>query len=143
MITKFLKVPYNSERGEFERVAKDFSGGNQKAFLENKKSLEKKYSVSRLYELRDDLWKKLENTDSYLIENMNDIKKAVRKNSASSGNRNIENVFKEFINGSVRAPIILCYDSNKKYTLVAGNTRLMVARLMKIKPKCCFIKTDW
>lgn len=143
MSTSFIKTTFNTERGEFDRVAKDFSGESAVAFSENKKALERFYSKSNLTELTDIIWKNLENTDSYAIHNLDDIKKAIMGNFASSGSRDVESVIKEFLSGSVRAPIILCYNSNKNYTLVAGNTRLMVARMLRVKPKCVFIKTDW
>ena len=143
MAPNFRKTTYNTELGEFERVARDFSGESDVAFSENKKALGKFYSKSGLSELSEALWKKLENSDSYSIQNIDDIKKAVKGNLASSGNRDVENVVKEFMSGSVRAPIILRYNLNNNYTLVAGNTRLMVARMLRVKPKCVFIKTDW
>lgn len=148
MSINFKKITFNDERGEFERVARDFSDKDNAAFTKNKKSLEDMYSKSSLSDLTDAIWPKLENSESFLIKSVGDIEKAIRANSSSSGSRNIGNVVMEFLSGSVRAPIILCYNSNKNYTLVAGNTRLMVARLLKIKfgipnPKCVFIKSDW
>ena len=143
MATNFIKTTFNTERGEFNRVAEDFSGESAVAFSENKKAIEKFYSKSGLSELTEAIWKKLENSDSYHINDIDGIKVAIKQNSESSGNRDVESVVKEFLFGSVRAPIILCYNSNKNYTLVAGNTRLMVARMLRVKPKCVFIKTDW
>ena len=113
MATKFIKIAFGDERGEFERVAKDFSGESVVALKQNTKSLMGMYSKSSLSDLTESIWKKLENTDSFRIKNVEDIKKAISGNIASSGSRNIDNVMKEFMSGSVRAPIILCYNSNK------------------------------
>lgn len=136
------KVPYYDEKEEFRRTAKFFSD-DPKSFNDNSKALEKFYNVANLTKLTEQIWRKLENTDSWETDTILKIQKAINVNSSSSGSRSIENVLKEFFNGSVRAPIVLQYDENKSYTLIAGNTRLMVARMLNTPVNVVLVKSDW
>ena len=136
------KVPYDEERGEFERTSKQFSD-DSKALEENKKNIRNKYSQSSVVDLQSKYWQMMENTDSWETDTISKIQSAIGSNSSSSGSRSIENVLKEFLTGSVRAPIVLQYNEGKSYYLVAGNTRMMVARMLGISVKVAMIKSDW
>lgn len=141
----WTKVRYNDERDEFNRTIAAFSkGGGPKVVKDNGEALERLYNKSTLVLLSDTMWRKLENTDSFTTETVSDIAKAIeRKARRITGKRSIEAVIKEFMTGKVRAPIVVEYDNGRKYALVAGNTRLMVARMLGIKPSVILIRTDW
>jgi len=134
---KYIKVRYEEEEGEFERyveeVSKDIEDKKEKAdaIKENTKAIKDAYKKAKLTPLKNGIWQNLENTDSWNTTDEKSIKKAVARNKRTgSGTRNIENVKEEFFSGKVRAPIVVSYDRNKKYILIGGNTRLMVARAL-------------
>ena len=139
---RWIKQPFNSELGEFKRVVSDFSDNDPKVIKENLNAIRLMYSKSfTLTQLNDATWKKVENTDSWVTTTLELMQKAIRTNSIGSGTRSIDGVIKEYFTGVVRAPIILQYGAG--YTLVAGNTRLMFARVAGITPKVILIKSDW
>jgi hypothetical protein len=142
MNISWVKDPFSSERVEFERVANDFSE-DPGSLKTNIMAIRKLYEKATLQTLTKNTWSSLENTDSWDTTTIAKIQSAIKQNAGSSGSRNIENVLKEFLIGSVRAPIILQYDEGKSYTLIAGNTRLMVARMLDIPVKVVIIKSDW
>lgn len=78
-----------------------------------------------------DVWNKLENTDSNEIEFGDD--KTVM-NLAREYGRDIKSIINGMYSGArIPAPIILITDSG--YYLVAGNTRLMAAKMLGVTPK--------
>lgn len=139
---EWKKVNFSEESGEFERVAKYFSEG-PKGYKQNLSSIKEMYSKSSLENLTNSIWRNMENTDSFETDTIEKIQKAIGENTAGSGRRNIENVIKEFFSGKVRAPVVLQYDGGKLNTLIAGNTRLMVARMLDVPVKVALIKSDW
>lgn len=84
-----------------------------------------RFEDGKLIDLDEEIWAKLENTDSYLIDSMEQAREF-----ASIYKKDIENILKA---DKLPAPIIVKIED--KYELVSGNTRLMVARALKIKPK--------
>lgn len=140
---RWYKVGFSLEKDEFTRVAADFSPpGDRKILAENIKSIQNYFTKSNLTTLDSMMWRKLENTDSWNTKTLKDIEKAIKGNYKSSGNRSIENVLKEFVSGKVRAPVVMKYNKNQ-LTLIGGNTRLMVARVLDISPKVSLLSTDW
>jgi len=137
---KYTKVPYEEEKEEFERYVEEVSKGIKEKKLkaalikENIKAIKNAYKEAKLIPLKNDMWKKLENTDSWKTTDEEKIEKAVARNERSSGRRNIEKVIEEFLSGKVRAPIVMSYNRKngvyKNHTLIGGNTRLMVARAL-------------
>jgi hypothetical protein len=102
------------------------------------------YRNGKLQTLTDSKWRDLDNTDSWKTDTLEKIQKAIKSNARSSGKRSIENVLKEFLTGSVRAPIVLSFNNGKNMSLIAGNTRLMVARMLGIKPDVVVVDlNDW
>lgn len=81
--------------------------------------------------LLDDVWSKLENTESNSIEK-GDMK-SVYKISKRYGKSNPDNLKSKFEDGSYKRPLILKFGN--RYHLVAGNTRLCTAAAMGIQPK--------
>jgi len=138
---KYTKVRYEEEEGEFERfveeVSKDIEDKKKKAdaIKENTKAIKNAYKKAKLTLLKNDIWQKLENTDSWGTTTEQKVKNAVERNKRTgSGFRNIDNVVDEFLSGKVRAPIVVAYHREngiyKKHILIGGNTRLMVARAL-------------
>jgi len=134
---KYTKVSYEKEKEEFERyveeVSKDIKDKKEKAAAieKNTEAIKNAYKKAKLTLLKNGIWQNLENTDSWGTTDEEKIKKAIARNERTgSGFRNIENVVNEFLSGKVRAPIVVSYDRNKKYILIGGNTRLMVARAL-------------
>lgn len=144
MNINWVKVQFREEAGEFERVAADFSGkksnpGYQEIIQNNVKYLESVYRSSNLVQLNDVMWRDMHNTDSWRTTSILAIQRAIKSNKEQ---RSIEGVLIEYFSGKVRAPIVILL-KDKTSVLVGGNTRLMVARMLKIKPKIILIKTDW
>jgi len=133
---KYTKVRYEEEEEEFERYVKRVSKNKDKkeeadAIEKNTEAIKNAYKKAKLTLLKNDMWKKLENTDSWNTTDEKEIDDAVARNERTgSGTRNIENVVNEFLSGKVRAPIVVSYNQNKNYILIGGNTRLMVARAL-------------
>lgn len=151
--TGWFKDKFSEEHGEFERtVSNDIIGsffrkGETEAEWDARwevamKKIKKDYSKARLVELTDGIWKRMENTESWGTTDISKVDKAIRKNAASSKTRNIYNVLIEILGPEKRAPIVLRIRGTPRkpngpfrYTLIAGNTRLMGSRMLDITPK--------
>lgn len=138
MQINWKRVSYVDEAEEFERTTKEFTPDSTN-FKTNLKSLQIKYKTAKLKSLSSADWKKLQNTDSYLTTTIEDAQKAIKQNGEP---RNILTIINEFLSGSVRSPIAIRLGDGSLY-LIAGNTRLMVARMLEIMPKMIIIETDW
>ena len=80
--------------------------------------------------LSDDIWSKLENTDSYQVTSLDDAIKA-----AKGYGKNWKPTLDAIKNGTIiDPPMILNYDKTKYY-LVGGNTRLMFYKALGTTPK--------
>ena len=119
-----------AERGEIERTAEDyFPGVDKDAFA---KEFITRAKSGRLEPFSEDQWKKLENTDSLQITpgDWETVKHCAEKNTPP---RDWQSLRADIENGvSVKAPIIVRKDAGLH--LVAGNTRLMVARALGTIP---------
>ncbi len=135
----FRKTLFMDEASEFERVLEEKTpstirgSARAKSIRESLVILKKEYNKAQVNTLRDIVWRGLENTDSYPIKDFSSIQKAIMQNAGSSGKRLLWPILKEIEDGTVRAPIIMRY-SGEPWTLVAGNTRLMLCRLLKVQP---------
>ena len=138
MQINWKRVAYNDEAEEFERTAEEFT--QDKAELKtNIKFLQTGYKIAKVKSLSDSDWKKMQNTDSYSTKTLESVQKAIKKNGEP---RNITTIINEFMSSAVRIPICIKLGDGVLY-LVAGNTRLMVARMLDILPKVVIINTDW
>ena len=87
--------------------------------------------------LSDDIWSKLENSDSYEVTSLNDAIKA-----AKGYGKNWKPTLDAIKNGTIiDPPMILNYDQNRYY-LVGGNTRLMFYKALGIEPKVLLATID-
>jgi len=150
------QASFNSERAEFERVNDEWAGTDDP--YERQKDLrylELLYESSPVETLSSLIWRKLANTGSWSVRNFDDLFADMRKDAVK---RNIARIVMHYFNGpgrsqividkpqgEVECPIILYTPENEgaKYTLVAGNHRLGVARALGITPKVVILRTDW
>ncbi|MFM7088371.1 MAG: J domain-containing protein [Candidatus Paceibacterota bacterium] len=135
----FIFPNIKSEIGEIERIANLYSPENPKEFMMKFFETAKD---SKLVTLSEELWSKLENTDSYDI-NKNDWGTVAEHtnyyNKETGSNRNWSDLREKIENGTpVDAPIIL--DHLGTLHLVSGNTRLMVTRATGKKPLVLIVK---
>lgn len=111
------------EESEIERTAQEFNvpiPDMQYAFI-----------AGNMVILSDDIWSKLENSDSYQIKSLEQAIKLAKKYK-----KDWEPTLRAIKAGneSINPPLILNYDKDKYY-LVGGNTRLMFYKALDITPK--------
>jgi cytidyltransferase-like protein len=110
------------EESEIERTADVFN-----IPLED---LKYAFTAGSMIILSDDIWSKLENSDSYEVTSLDDAIKA-----AKGYGKNWKPTLDAIKNGTiVDPPMILNYDKTKYY-LVGGNTRLMFYKALDKNPK--------
>jgi len=95
------------------------------------------FTAGSMVVLSDDIWSKLENSDSYDVTSLDD---AVRL--AKQYGKNWKSVLSAIKNGTiVDPPMVLNYDKTRYY-LVGGNTRLMFCKALGITPKVLLATID-
>ncbi len=128
------------ETGEIERVGEEVFGNiNKEEFLAHFLKVAK---TSSLVELSEDLWEKLENTDSYDIP-LNDW--SLVEEHAVGGHPDHPRDWRWYKKlceegDSIEAPIVV--KKGNLLHLVSGNTRLMVARVLGLTPKVLLVELD-
>lgn len=116
------------ERGEINRVAEHF-GYDQERFAHEFLLRAKNTSLTSL---TDEVWSRLDNTDSCSEINYGDWS-AVERHAVGYGRKEWQELRDKMQNKTATdAPIIIKH--NTVLHLVSGNTRLMVARAMGITP---------
>lgn len=132
---QYIFPDFRYEMGEIERTAQEFAPKNHQQFM---KEFVEQGTKSQLTELSEEIWKDLENTDSY------DISLGGWEEVADHADfigRDWETKKRLMENGNpIHAPIIL--KKNGRYHKVAGNTRLMVARALGIRPTVVIVDMD-
>lgn len=131
-VENLLKVKdnyINDEMDEIERAVQDLSrDGNLETTVEN---VVNAFTNGNEMEITDEIWSKLENTES------NEIKKGQFKkveSIAKQYNKTSPSKLKKSLsNGDYNPPLILKFGD--RYHLVAGNTRLCTAAAMGVKPR--------
>ena len=124
------KPDLQEEIEEIERTAVALDIDASKLFADAKKG--------KIIDLSDDIWSKLDNTDSWEIKSIEDAKLL-----ADEYGKDIESLIRGFElgKGSIPAPIILKRQQGGYY-LIAGNTRLMVARAFGMTPKVLLVEAN-
>jgi hypothetical protein len=113
-----------NEKGEFERVADTFEIDSSVLYFQAQNG--------SLSELNEELWNKLENTDSNRFEPGN-WSMVEQYSGQQSQPRDWGDLKQKLEKGTpLDAPIVMKFGDY--YHLVSGNTRLMVARAMGITP---------
>ena len=137
MAMQWVKSSYSDEESEFERIVKEYS--NAADVKKNTSYIKKQYEVSKQINLTNNMWSKLKNTDSYNTKTIEGMQKAMKANKAF---RDITRILKQFFSGKVQSPIIMKLGDGS-YELIAGNTRLMLSRVLGLTPKVQVVDTDW
>ena len=124
------KPDLQEEIEEIERTAVDLDIDASKLFEDAKKG--------KIIDLSDDIWSKLDNTDSWDIKSIEDARVL-----ADEYDKDIESLIRGFESGkaSIPAPIVLKRQEGGYY-LIAGNTRLMVARAFGMIPKIYLVEDN-
>ncbi len=119
-----------NELGEITRAAQHFANGPQEQ-ADIALRIYDALSQGNLEDLQDDIWEHLENTDSYDIV-PGDFAKV--REMCLQNNRNFDVHVKRLVSGQpIPSPTIAVY--NNVPHKVGGNTRLMFARALGIRPK--------
>lgn len=135
--SQFIFPDIKYEMGEIERTAKTFAPDKVEQFVHD---FVTQALTAKLVDLSEDVWSKLENTDSF------DIKKGdwetVNYHASAEGiNRDWKSKKEAMEAGKdIHAPIIL--KIGETYHKVAGNTRLMVARASGKTPKVLIVELE-
>jgi hypothetical protein len=137
MIT-WKKDPFSSEAHEFGRITAEYTP-DKKDLRNNLGYLQTQYNKARKVSIIDSDWRRLENTDSFGTNTMEEVYTALKRNNAP---RDVDRILRQYVSGNVSCPIVMKFSDNR-LVLVAGNTRLMIARVLKIKPKIILVETDW
>ena len=138
-IPNWIRPDIEKERGEIARVAKEFLGKEpSEAIIQE---IIRILDEAPIMELSDEDWALLENTDSFHdirpghIEDAEGITTTYNQELPSENKRDFQGLLKAFSRGNpMQAPTILKNDQGKLH-LVSGNTRLMIARALKMRPK--------
>jgi len=125
---KLVKPDLKSEIDELQRVVQYLSRDENINISVNE--LVKKFNDSNEERISDNVWKKLENTESNEIEK-GDMK-AVYKIAKMYNKTNPKKLAQSFADGDYKRPLIVQFGD--RYHLVAGNTRLSTAAALGIKP---------
>lgn len=136
--SNFINPILKHEIGEIERaVIEDFYPKESHVFQMQKISkMSKLLESAKLIKLSNSIWKVLENTDSYEIENgdMTRVNKLAKKY-----NRETKQTLDKIQNNEpIEAPVII-HKPDGRYSLLGGNTRLMIFRALGITPKVAII----
>jgi len=122
---KWIKSGYSYEKGEFERTAKSMKI--------DVAALEKNYNTSKMVKLQNDVWRNLENTRSWDTQTIEDVDSTAKRYAT-----NYKKIFVEMVTiEKLYCPIIL--QKSGKYSLIAGNTRLMICRAMNVVPEVVIV----
>lgn len=117
------------EESEIERTADVFN-----IPLED---LKYAFTAGSMIILSDDIWSKLENSDSYEVTSLDDAVKLAKQYG-----KDWKSVLTAIKNGTIMdPPMVLNYDKTRYY-LVGGNTRLMFYKALGIEPKVLLATID-
>ena len=135
-IASFVFPNIEAERGEIERVAGEFAKENSQTFA---RRLIEQAKVSELVAMDEDMWSRLENTDSFdiRIADWETVEQHAVAGHAESP-RDWQALKKKIESGSDLDAPIVCALGDRLH-LVSGNTRLMVARALGMQPRILLI----
>lgn len=123
------KKYFNDEMDEFERAVQDLS--RNEGIDVSVEDVVDVFTRAKEVTLTDDIWSKLENTESNEIKK-GEMKKVVDLAKKYNKTKPVE-LRKLLMSGDYRRPLIIKFGD--RYHLVAGNTRLCTAAALGIKPK--------
>lgn len=123
------KKYFKDEMDEFERVVQDLS--RNEGIDTSVDDVVDAFTRAKEVTLTDDIWSKLENTESNQIKK-GEMKKVVDLAKKYNKTKPVE-LRKLLLSGDYRRPLIVKFGD--RYHLVAGNTRLCTAAALGIQPK--------
>lgn len=133
----WIKPDYYQEMGEIKRTANTFAKNNKELYTEILTNFAEQLPQAELEPLTDEIWSNLENTDSYHNIQKNDFDK-VAKLAEGYNRKWLQKLESMKSNSPLEAPTIFKMDD--KYHKVSGNTRLMLARALGLRPKAIFVR---
>jgi hypothetical protein len=119
---------FEKEMDEFERASQDLS--RDEGFEISVKDMVKKFQRANEVQLPQNVWDKLENTESNQIKK-GEMKKVVEL-AKKYNKQHPKELKKALLSGDYRRPLIAKFGN--RYHLVAGNTRLCTAAALGIRP---------
>lgn len=128
-----------SEKGEAERVIQTVLGvdSSDPKYFGILKSMGSKILYGKLTTLTDEMWSKLENTDSWKNVQSGDLKKA--EEISRFYKKNFPGILEGIKNGS-KIPVPIIFKVGDKTHLMSGNNRLMIARGLKQRPMVIIVE---
>ena len=123
------KKYFQSEMDEFERAAQDLS--RDEGIEVSVNQLLDAFEKSKEVKIPNDVWSRLENTESNQI-NKGEINKVIAL-AKQYNKQHPKELKKALLSGDYRRPLILKFGD--RYHLVAGNTRLCTAAALGIQPQ--------
>jgi len=129
-----VKPDLKGEMDELQRVVQDLS--RDENVETTVKELVGAFNNSTEEPISDEVWGKLENTESNEIEKGN--MKAVYKIAKTYNKTNPQKLSQSFADGDYKRPLIVQFGD--RYHLVAGNTRLCTAAALGVKPNVFIAK---
>ena len=88
---RWTKTRFEDELTEFKRVVIEFVGDDDKDSLNYLKS---EYAKSRITDLKDNVWKILQNSGSWEVNSFNDLFKNMKKDNVK---RDVSRIMTQFI----------------------------------------------
>lgn len=140
VLEEYINTPHKpdvkGEMDEIQRVVQDIDRID--GVITDVESVIKAFNKSEEETLTDEMWEKLEHTESNTIEKgdwdkVNDIASRFNKTSP-------EKLKKAITSDEYNRPLIIQF--GERYRLVAGNTRLCTAAAMGISPKVFIARID-
>ena len=123
------KKYFKDEMDEFERVVQDLS--RNEGIDTSVEDVVNSFTRAKEVTLTNDIWSKLENTESNEIKK-GEMKKVVDLAKKYNKTKPVE-LRKLILSGDYRRPLLIKFGD--RYHLVAGNTRLCTAAALGVKPK--------
>jgi len=120
---------FADEMTEFERVANELR--ENEGIQVTAEDILNSFLNSSEQTLTNDIWNKLENTESFRIKK-GDIASVIDL-AKKYGKTNPKDIKKWILSGDYRRPLILKFGD--RYHLVAGNTRLSTAKAVGVQPQ--------
>lgn len=135
---EWVRPDLKKEKGEIERVIRKFLG--KEIIEENIEAVEKVLETAPIVELSDADWAMLENTESFheigpgQLAEVERVVDMYNQDLAPENKRDFKKLLVGFQPGNrMQTPTILKYQG--KLHLISGNTRLMIARALNVRPK--------
>tara|TARA_B110000285_G_C15052910_1_gene577991 strand:- start:560 stop:1009 length:450 start_codon:yes stop_codon:yes gene_type:complete len=149
-VVRYYKGEFRNEQAEFERITREFIGNDPQAVQDQLRFLNALFYNTQPRRLSNSVWKQLKNSGSWEVKTIDNIFRNLKRDGVR---RNVSRIVNQFVgegvindfNGRVECPIILHAPENtgNEYQLVAGNTRLSMARALNQTPEVVILETDW